>query len=378
MAKFPVEMHDDEGQSDAINYLLSGPGGLGQNFTGFSAYSPGYLTGNFRPPFTTLTIVKFSFGFDTETELKVYPDATGITVGMNVTGFGIAPGTTVASIGTTVTGITLVKGFYTSYTPITLSLPLIGEADSQIFFGPVNPPSTFVSPISLGTSSMLDENTWKFEFSAPEPTPPFSVGQGITVNGVADDYYDGTYSPIGVVECTTTYVICRTQNAFSVVAPSTGGTAEFSVAFTGTPYLGASISTDCNGKVTVTSATDRVFLSAQLNNVINYETFDGPADLQYIVSLNRFIGFPIDDPINPEFRFNAQYTVSEKIYTFTGLTGVGTLPNVETILSTVIDQPLPAYYWYILEVLFYVSSGDMQITSSEFGIRSLSAQVVKQ
>ena len=55
MAKFPVELDDDEGQADAINYLLSGPSGLGQNFAGFSENGVNWywLTGNYRPPFTS-------------------------------------------------------------------------------------------------------------------------------------------------------------------------------------------------------------------------------------------------------------------------------------------------------------------------------------
>ena len=51
-AKYPVEISDQEGIVDAINYLLSGPAGLGQNFDGFSDYNPAYLTGTFRAPFT--------------------------------------------------------------------------------------------------------------------------------------------------------------------------------------------------------------------------------------------------------------------------------------------------------------------------------------
>lgn len=52
MSKFPVELSDNEGIVDSINYLLSGPGGLGQNFQGFSDYRGAYLTGAFRAPFT--------------------------------------------------------------------------------------------------------------------------------------------------------------------------------------------------------------------------------------------------------------------------------------------------------------------------------------
>jgi len=50
MAKFPVENSDSEGVVDAVNYLLSGPSGLGQNFQGFSAYLPSYLRPSGRQP----------------------------------------------------------------------------------------------------------------------------------------------------------------------------------------------------------------------------------------------------------------------------------------------------------------------------------------
>ena len=43
MASYPVEISDTEGIVNAVNYLMSGPAGLGQNFQGFSAYLPAYI-----------------------------------------------------------------------------------------------------------------------------------------------------------------------------------------------------------------------------------------------------------------------------------------------------------------------------------------------
>jgi hypothetical protein len=37
---------------DSVDYLMSGPAGLGQNFSGISSYTPAYLTGTFRAPYT--------------------------------------------------------------------------------------------------------------------------------------------------------------------------------------------------------------------------------------------------------------------------------------------------------------------------------------
>lgn len=53
VSKYPVQPGDSQGITDGVNYLLSGPAGLGQNFTGFSTYTPAYLRPTFRQPFVT-------------------------------------------------------------------------------------------------------------------------------------------------------------------------------------------------------------------------------------------------------------------------------------------------------------------------------------
>ena len=50
MAQFPIEINDQAGINEAVNYLLSGPAGLGQNFQGFSAYLPAYIRPSSRQP----------------------------------------------------------------------------------------------------------------------------------------------------------------------------------------------------------------------------------------------------------------------------------------------------------------------------------------
>jgi hypothetical protein len=52
MSQFPIEINDSQGINDAVNYLLSGPAGLGQNFEGFAAYQPAYLRSSFRQPWS--------------------------------------------------------------------------------------------------------------------------------------------------------------------------------------------------------------------------------------------------------------------------------------------------------------------------------------
>jgi len=294
-AKYPVEVSDQEGIVDAVNYLLSGPAGLGQNFAGFSSYSPVYLTGNFRIPYTQVT-----------------------------------------------------------------------------------PAALYVPPIPLSNAEQLDDRTIKYTFASAQPAPPFALGNGLTIYGITPSDYNSNQlnlNQIGVVECTTTYVIVRNRDIITTPLGTyvSGGDVELST--TGNFYN----STDCDVRVTVTGGSDRVFLSGQLDNLISYEVFSAPAILTYGVRIERYIGLPNNDPTNPDYIFNEVADVIEKEYIFDGLTGTGTLPLQETVFATFIDEPDPGYYRYILEVKFRNNlGGDLQVTSSELKLRSISAQVVKQ
>lgn len=396
MSQFPVT--DTDGTIEAINYLLSGPTSSGQNFQGFSTDEAGYLTGNFRVPYV---------------------------------------------------------------------------------FGSSN---LTVAPIALGNSSWLDPVTWRHDFAVAQASPPFANGNNITVSGVTPVDYNGTYSRIGVVECTTTYVIARATSPYpdpGVVG--TGGTVELSTAIDDQETW---YSTDCNAKVTVTGGTDRVFISSQLNTQWN-ATINSLATVFYTVAINRYKGFPNNDPTNPEYLFNPDKTVAKQVYptdmyaTTSGgyATGVATAtvgqvpvsnplqltyfvpnadatigtgqganlnitiaanavtqydasntlitvaggdagenylvgdvivilgsrlggvdgvndltitvtaiepsyiyqnPNVETIFTTVIDNPPPGYYWYIMEVQWFVAAPVTgKVMSALLGFRNLTAQLIK-
>jgi hypothetical protein len=299
-AKFPVDVGDSEGILDAVNYLLSGPAGLGQNFAGFSSYSPvKYMTGNFRIPYSQLT-----------------------------------------------------------------------------------PASLYVTGISVSNATQLDDRTIQYDFvGAPLGSVPFSLGNGLTITGISPSSYNSSdltaagtsIQQIGVVECTTSYVIVRTVSP--IVTPlgsySSGGTIEFNV-------MDAFNSTDCDVRVTVTGGTDRVFLAGQLDQLISYYVPTLTADLNVYVSINRYKGFPNDNPTNPDFIFQFDATIVEKLYSYTGLTGSGTIPLIETVFTSVIDEPDPAYYRYILEVFFETVLDPIYVTSDELRLRSISAQVVKQ
>lgn len=299
-AKYPVDISDSEGIVDAVNYLLSGPAGLGQNFAGFSTYTIGYLTGNFRIPFSQ---------------------------------------------------------------PTTSNL--------------------YVASISLSNAQQLDDRTIKYTFSSAQPSAPFSLGNGLTVTGITPSSYNsaslsaaGTpIGQIGVVECTTTYVIVRTRDPITTPLGTyvSGGSIEYS-------SMDVYNSTDCDVRVTVTGGTDRVFVSAQLDQLINYEVTSASADMTVYVAINRYKAFTNNNPVNPDYIFDELTTIVEKQYDYTGLTGTGTIPLIETVFTGVLDEPDPAYYRYIVEVYFqtFGATTDIQVTTDELRLRSITAQVVKQ
>lgn len=305
---YPV--NDTDSLQDAVNYLLSGPSGLGQNFSGFSQYNDSetsqqfYLTGNFRTPFSQA---------------------------------GVA--------------------------------------------------NLYVPAINITNAEEIDNRTIKYTF-ATQSTPPFSKGNGLTVTGVTPSTYnsatlrDNGYSTtqIGVIECTTTYVIVRTVAPISTPLGTyvSGGSITYttSATFTDSGYT----STDCDTRVTVTGGTDRVFVAGQLIQDISYYVPTGTGSLQVWVSINRYVGTANNDPTNPDYVFNKDETLARRIYNYSSLTGTGTLATLETTFTSLIDRPSPGYYRYILEVLFqYPDAGPVvQVTKDQLYLRSISAQVVKQ
>lgn len=371
MSQYPVESNEQLFQ--AVNYLLSGPGGLGQDFQGFSAYTTAYLTGNYRIPFTYASVSKVGSGKDAEFTIVLNTNFSGIDIGYTVSGASIGGGATVTAL---------------DYTPadgyvVTLSAANTDDIDNEtlIFY----PPTSIIKPINTdpfiacSSAVQIDDRTFQYNFSgAPLASPPFANGNNLTGSGWTGAIYDGSpfyngyQGVIGVIKCTTDYVIFRTNGFFPGVGDDFGGGS------VGVDNMDTVLSTDCNARVTVTGATDRVFISGQLCNKIAYTTSLGAGVLTYTVQINRYKGQPNNDPINPDFVFVLDRTIAAKSYTRACTAPPQTLDEIDTIFSTVVDSPTPGYYWYILEVVFQVTPSDLIIDSAEFSLRSLSAQVVKQ
>jgi hypothetical protein len=351
------------GVLDGLNYVLSGPGGLGQNFAGFSNYELAYLTGNFRTPFTVLTYNRSADGLSGAFTITV-EDTRSLAVGMTASGLGIGVGATVSTInGTTVT----------------LTVANSADVENTVTFGPAVIPKLYVAPISINNAQQIDARTIKYTFTTAQPSPPFQLGNGLTVTGITPSTYNSSslrnagnsINPIGVIECTTTYVVVRTVSNITTALGSyvSGGTVEYS-------SMNAYNSTDCDVRATILGRQERVFIAAQMNQLISY-TATTSSDINIYVEINRYKAFVNNDPTNPDFVFDDRTTISSKKYAYTGVTGSGTYP-LETIFTSVIDNPGDGYYRYILEVYFEVTNnGDIEVTQDILDLRSLTGQVVK-
>jgi hypothetical protein len=300
MATFPIEVSDDEGIVDAVNYLLSGPSGLGQNFQGYSAYLPSYIRPSGRQP--------WSLPFDTTLDPSVY-------------------------LSLIITNITIVGGNPSAYLLVT--------------------------------------------FAASYSDPPFQFGDKLDIAGVIETGSDEPLNNTGFVvfSCTNTTVTVGYNGDFPVKTWNTyvsGGTID-------RDFLNYPLFTDCNGRVTVSGATTQVFISAQINLSWEY-TCTVPGDYDVVVFIGRLRGFPSATPGSAEYLFADEVLVSEKTFTKTATIGTGT-DSLESIFSTVLDGPNLdfGYYWYILQTQFNVlGSYDVTIGKVTTGLRSLTAQVIKQ
>jgi hypothetical protein len=300
MSQFPVV--SQEGVLEAVNYLASGPAGLGQNFDGFSAYQPAYLTGTYRQPFSVSTSTSA-------------------------------------------------------------------------------PPNWFVAPISISNIIYKDDGitnaqSLEWVFATPQAVPPFQNGWTLTGAGwdPASNYNgdDGT-----VVSCSTTSVTTQFSKAYAWDPVVTYGTLEFEAYLNGAKTKSIPVSTDANARVTVTGPTERVFVSSQLALTSGY-TCSTTSTFSVSVQINRYSGEINTDPAKNDYLFNFDATVSEQSQTYSVGPGSGTVNTGQNIFTTVIDQPSFGYYWYIAEVVWTPLTGDAVAKLQTVGLRSLTAQVIKQ
>lgn len=285
MSQFPVE--DQPGLYEGINYLLSGPAGLGQNFEGFSAYQPAFLRATFRQPFT---------------------------------------------------------------------LPANTTLNPSLY---VDIPISNAAPYPGGNPSVLIEVT----FASAQANPPFQPGDRIRVQNVDPGFYNDRYT---VYSCSTTAVVLNFNGTEYTWPAYVSGGRLFR------EYNNTALTGDNNAQVTIYGPTDKAFISCQNNFSFDYRiTGNTGSSLQVVSTVERWIGTPTNNSSSPgveDYLFNFDAVVSEERFNFDNITANGT-GNVNSIFTTVIDQPNFGYYWYFNNLSFN-NVGPLE-TNGFFNIRGL-------
>lgn len=386
MAQFPVEYarKDSESLVEAINYALSGPSGLGQNFNGFSDSFTAWLRGNVRQPATVSGYTTQAHGASGATYITISSPGSirqndpsvpsKIVIGQYVYGTNIATG---AQVDITYDEVN---------TPwlVPLTLANVGAVQGAATFYNLPPTALYVAPISIATTDWIDARTVKVTFSSAQPSAPFEIGSLPLIFG--STYYNGLYSGPGVVACDTTTVTLQAGADIVNNGTATGGSIKLSNTIQ-PPTVGVDPSfpsavywntTDCVANAVVNGDLDRVFISAQIDNTITY-TATAASTIEYSVAINRFLAVPPTTLANTEFQYFYDQTVALQAYQYSVGVGTATLPMEETIFTNVIDNPSSAYYLYRVDLLFRVinDTGAAEVTLSKLGNRSISVQVVK-
>ena len=376
ISKYPVEISDAEGIVDAINYMLSGPAGLGQNFDGFSDYNPKLIRPTFARPFTlpvTTTLdatwyirmpvtsitpvggnpssyitVNFTppvaytnppFQFGDRLQLSGFADsglpyqfnaALGTPTGTKATlatsqQFGPVATTTVTGTGTGA------------------ELFVLLDAGASAPYSSSNTDTT-VDIFSVGTGYNIGD-TIKVLGTALGGTSPAN-DLTLTVTAVDAEFYNDSYF---VFSSTTTSVTLYTSAEYYWPAITTLGDVSRS-------FINTAVSTDCLAEVQVDSFTQRIFITAQVEftYTVNFETIP-PLPAYYtgtlwnlVVQVNRY---KISRNANGNQVYSFQQTVSQKI--ISDDVGSTTAGEASAIFTTVIDQQLNfGSYAYILEIAF--------------------------
>ena len=389
MAKFPIDYtsKDSEEIVDAVNYLLSGPSGLGQNFDGVNYFEPSWLTGALRTPTTIRPYATRGVAASGASEVIVTEPGSGTNPRLPQRIF----------TGQTVLAQNLafceVDTGYTTGSTIPLTGTFTGPLRAFVYFYdeyPVFP--LYIAPIALSTVEYVDLNTVKATFTATQPTAPFKLGQIPEISGTSISGYNRTYNQPGVVESNVNYVILQ-RAGLPDFGNSTGGSITVSNTIKPPPVgVVPSLSsiyqvngTDCLADATVQGVSDRVAISAQLKNIINI-TVTSPTVFQYNVLINRYIKSQINSAQSNQGLITGlapagfDAVISAQRYVFTLDPGVYSLDEIDTTFGTIIDQPSAETYLYRIDVSFTVinDTGAAEVTSSRLGTRSISVQVVKE
>jgi len=377
MSQYPIDTGSDI--IEAVNYLLSGPQSLGQNFEGVSKTAD--------PANDIIT----TFQYDMFTNAMSAPFTNNATV----TGNTVTPSNTnywpqLSSIDyypTVPPGITIPNVVITGITAVTNNI-----IDVAITVNPI-----FVDIAGTVPTAIYDQ----FQITDNGPGNPFAANQQVTISGVTPSVFNGDYRVAVYVSgpSVSTIRLLRIDGAQTWTAYTTGGQIS---------WQQQNIVTDLFADVSVTGPTDRVFITCQApfkGYIFNpvYTTLDvGFTAPTYELRINRYRATNATTLPNGAQTFPSVYngyawvldgnlvTVPYTMFAdpLTMVDGYTFFkPDVNTF-NNVIDSPGIGYFLYTFEIYFNnqyydpnnvsTSPNVQPIAIATYGFRSFTAQVIKR
>jgi len=371
MSQYPLDA--TTGVVDAVNYLLSGPTSIGQNFQGVSKTAD---------PASDIVV---GYNYEMLTNAMAAPFFTDLTV----TGNNIIPNpngywpqlSSIDYYAVTPPGVILPNVEITNITP--------GPSD-------VIEVDITVNPIEI--IAPMYGNPY-FDFTPDGPKNPFVDNQLVTISGVTPSVYNGVYRNSGTFAgpMISTLTLIRVDGVQPWTAYTSGGQVS---------WQQQNIVTDLFAEVTVTGPTDRVFITCQapikgyIFNPVFAVYSPGFDPLTYELRINRYKAtnattLPNGAQAFPflhngyEWQLDGNLvTVPYPMFPNNPLTfddGYSYFQPETTTFNNVIDNPGLGYFLYTFEIYFnndyYTSDGDpniQPIAIATYGFRSFTAQVIKQ
>jgi len=141
--------------------------------------------------------------------------------------------------------------------------------------------------------------------------------------------------------------------------------------------------TDCNAVVTVTGATDRVFISGQTYLTCDFNSLPSTWIGEIEVLINRYKALNAQ-AISNYSAYSFDYSIGEVIARKSYAPSDGTVDafglfNIDATFTAIVDNPPPGYYLYTTEIFVSVPSGSgIEVGRIVLGVRSISVQLVKE
>jgi len=376
MSKYPVEQGDNSGQSDAINYLLSGTQGLGQSVQGAVFSTTAQQTGNLVAPFTATVAVLYA----TES-LSAVDWLDGYTLKFTFTTPGAVPyfalGQTLTVAGTTI------SQYNTTYDSVV-------ETTTTYVIVKIKTP---LPNLGSGTGGTISQNagvTGTFKYLNTDCFGIAVLAGGFD-NAVISAQLKNTIQYAAINPSTLTYTAAINRylifaDRFEYDATVAYQQYTATIPTTTNSCLGLTI-TSGSKPVTTYPYTYPLTLSASGAGLVVTIAINASAAGVYdttnttITIVNGGYGWIVGDTITiPGTDLGGATPADDLVLTVNSVgsfSGNDTL-TYETIFTAVKDKPQPGSYVYFLDTSYYDSTNETIVLGATFDYRSLTAQVIKE